>query len=161
MPVIRPRRLLEVVILAVESLGEDVRVVEDEVEVLVGVDGARRGGHRDVAGRLAAREVVKLMPRVGRQGEVAVLVPLEGALPVLVDPDGGGPLTLQNVDNLVVDVLDRIERLTGSDLAHVRVVEPLRAVQVDEQSGAATRRPRGQLDVVEVDSHAPNRRHAL
>src|SRR5437764_608071 len=127
-------RFLEIVVFTIETLPEGVRVVEDEVQILVGIDDAWRGGHRDVAGWFTAGQVVELVPGVGRYREIAVGVPLERALLLLVEPDSGRALALQDVDDLVVDVLDRCQRSHGRYLADVRIVEALGAVEVDEQA---------------------------
>ncbi len=91
-----------------------------------------------------------LVPGVGRNGEVAVGVPLEGLLAVLVDPDRGASLALEDEDQLVIDVPDRLRVVLGLQLVDVRIVEAAGPLQVDEDAGPAARLPRNELLGVDV-----------
>ena len=77
----------EVIVLAGVALGEDGVVVEDEVVVADEVQHDRRGGHREVAGRLGARAVEVLVAGVQGNGEQAAGLPLEAVLALAVVPD--------------------------------------------------------------------------
>src|SRR4029450_13977713 len=103
-----PLRLLEVAILALVAIGEDVRVIEDEIEALERIDHARGGSHPVVTGRLVSRQGEVLMRCVRGNREEARRAPLERLLFVLVGPNRRGAMALQDIDGLLVDVLDRI-----------------------------------------------------
>ena len=143
-------RAAEVVVLGVEAPLEVGVRVEHEVQVVEEAHHGRRGGDRDVAGRLLAAAVEVLVPGIERDGEEAAGVPLEGLLVVIVDPDVRRAPPRDDVAELLVHVVLRLGLAAGADLDHVRVVGQVVVRYVDDDAAAALALPRPQLDRAEV-----------
>ena len=159
--VVEARVAAEVLVVA-EAVPEDVGIAHHEIHVVEDVVDQRRVGDPEELRLPVARAVEMLVGGVHRDGEQAALLPLE-ALPLAVAlPQGGGATAGQHVDELVVDVLLRVEALPRGNRHHEGVIEVPGSFQVDVDAVAALAVPPLHGHVLEVlDEVAPDHVHAL
>ena len=161
-PVVVEARVAAKVLVVAEAVPEDVPVVHDEVHVVEDVVDQRRVGDPQELRLPVARTVEVLVGGVHRDGEQASFLPLE-ALPLAVAlPQGGGAPPRQHVDQLVEDVLLRVEALARRNRHHEGIVEVAGPFQVDVDAVAALAVPPLHRHFLEVlDEVAPDHVHPL
>src|SRR5207249_3514740 len=92
-----------------------------------------------------------LEPGVFRNADGAAFLPLDHLLGAVLQPDGGSPTALGDVDGLREHVVDGIELPAGGNLADVAaaVLAAMNA-EVYEGAAAAVTGPIAHLDVIQV-----------
>src|SRR6266850_1155242 len=148
------RRRAEVILAAVETLGEHVIVVEDEIRVPEHVDEERRVGNRHQAhGILAGVDVA--VPRIERRRKDGAFFPLESEhVARIALPDLRPALSGKDQRLFFEDVALRIGLASRRDLGDPGVDRPRGAFQEDVGAERADPLPRLELDLVHVDRAA-------
>src|SRR3989475_263675 len=148
------RRRAEVILAAVETLREDVVVVEDEIGVPEHVDEKRRVGDGHHAHRILAGVDVAV-PRIERRGKDGASFPLESEhVARIALPDLRPPLSGEDQRLFFEDVALRIGLASRRDLGDPGVDRPRGAFQEDVGAERAYPLPRLELDLVHVDRAA-------
>ncbi len=91
-----------------------------------------------------------LIPGVERQSEEAALLPLEGLLGTLLIPNRRAAPASENIMQVLVQMVHRIQLLARRDLAHVGAGRAFRPFHIDERAAAARSIPRFNFDLSEV-----------
>src|SRR3972149_5715091 len=121
----------EVGVLPGVAVLEDNGVVEDEVRIVKEVDDGRGGCHSQQPGRLTPLSVEVLPPGIQGSREEAARLPFEGLLAPPLVPDGGGTPSREHIDELLEEILLRLEAGSGAYLHHVGIVGTPCPLQVD------------------------------
>ena len=132
--------------IAVETVGEIPRRVEDKVLMVKQVKDDRRAVDREKSRRLVARTVEVLIGAIERQREQATVVPFELGLDALVVPNRRRAASLENEMQIFVEMAHRVRFFAGGNLADVRAGGAFRAFHVDKRAAAAGARPRFEIN---------------
>src|SRR6267378_3708810 len=144
----------EVILAAVETLRENIVVVENEIGVPEHVDQQRGVGDRRQARRILAGIDVAV-PGVERRGKYGAFFPLEGDHVALIAlPNLGLSLAGEDQYLLFENVALRVGPASRRNLAYPRIDRSRRAFQEDVRSEGSHPLPWFQLDLVDVDETA-------
>src|SRR5262245_50307101 len=108
-----------IAVFAAESIHKRKLIVEDKVQIAEAVDHLRRISQRNIACRLASRNIEVLMPRVERRREEASLLPLEGLLLGSFVPHRGCSAAFENIDQLLKYIALRFALPSRRDLTNI------------------------------------------
>src|SRR5689334_13235790 len=147
---VEPAAAGEVAFLAFEAVGEDVRIVHDEVFAMKEIKDERRGRHRDDARLAVALAVEVLIIGIEWNGEEAALLPLEALLRPVFLPHRRRAAPFEDIDQFLEEMALRAQTLSRRDAAYVSVVEITRAFEIDEDAVAAHPLPPFERHVVDV-----------
>src|SRR5262245_9964284 len=109
----------EIFRIAIESIGEIARRIEDEVRARTKVEDDRHAIDGKKPRRLIARAVEMLVSAIKRQSKQAAVVPLKRLFSALVVPNRGGASPLEHEMQILVQMLHGVELLAGEDFTHV------------------------------------------
>ncbi len=152
----------EVIGLAVKAVDEVVGYIKDEVRIVEEVKDDRHAVDGEKPGRLITLAVEVLVPDVQRQREQAPLLPFEGLLGPFVVPNCRCAPSLENINQLFVELSLRLQALSSGNLAYVGAGCPSRPLHVDEGSLASGSLPMSQLNLFQIlDKEGFDDRYAL
>src|SRR5262249_53717230 len=114
-----PTVAVVIALFAAESIHKRKLIVEDKVQIAEAVDHLRRISQRNIACRLASRNIEVLVPRVERRREEASLLPLEGLLLSSFVPHRGCSAAFENIDQLLKYITLRFALPSGRDLTDI------------------------------------------
>jgi hypothetical protein len=136
--------------LAVETVLEIVRHIEDEIRIVVEVHHRRTVGHRDVARGLGSRTVEMLMEAIERDREHRARLPFEADALALAVPDRGRTTSFQHQHHLLEQLALGRERFPRRNLADIAIVRSARGFVIDIDTAPAAPRPGLQLDRAQI-----------
>src|SRR4030095_15219545 len=133
--------------LAVETIREITRGVENEVGILKEVEDARQAFNGEKSSRLVPLAIEVLVRGVERQGEQAPVLPFKGLLRSFVVPNSRRTASLENKNQVFIKMSLGVCLFARSYLQNVSTGCSLRAFHVDESAVAAGSIPRFQCDL--------------
>ena len=146
----------EVTLLSFEPLGEDERIVDDEILGTKQIEHQRRRCNGQQAGLAIALTVKVLIPGVQRNREKAPCLPLE-ALPGTVGlPYGRSAPAIEHIIKRLVNVPLSIEALAGWYSADVGIIEIACSVEHDVHAVSAHTIPPPKGDRVQIFDEKPS-----
>ena len=150
----------EIALLAM-TLGEHRRVLEDELLVAVEVHDVLQVVRRDHPRRLDARAVEVLIARIERDREQRVRAPFEAVGAPVRGLDRGRAGSLEDVDDLLVDVVHRPRVCARRQLEREHRDVVVAALQAAHRAVHAVEVPRLDVDVHHVDAEILDDGHRL
>jgi hypothetical protein len=136
--------------LAVETIREVTRRVENKIGVMKQVEDNRHAIDGKEASGLAPLAVEVLIPGVERQRKKASLMPFEGLLRSLVIPNGGRAPPFENINHIFIEMLLGIQALPRGNLAHVSARRSFSTLHIDEGTVSSDSVPRFQLNFPQI-----------
>src|SRR5262245_33795255 len=140
----------EVFSLAVETIREITRGIENEIGIVKKIENDRHAVDGEKSRRLVPLAVEVLVPGVERQGEQTAVLPFKGLLRSLVVPNSRRTASLENKNQVFIKMSLRVCVFARSYLQNVSPGCPFRAFHVDEGSFSSGSVPRLQLNLLQI-----------
>src|SRR4029450_3095302 len=136
----------EVFGLAVETIREITRGVENEVGIMKEVEDDRHAVDGEKSSRLVPLAIEVLVRGVERQSEQTPVLPFKGLLRSFVVPNSRRPASFENKNQVFIKMSLGVRVFAGIYLQNISTGCSLRAFHINESAVAAGSIPRVQLD---------------